>query len=218
MNKFPIHVIPGLLAWIGGDSANFTANEISDILGIHLKEIERILDIFIRKKIFQKKGRIYTVTKWGSYAIDYSLLSILSRWSIESLIYSEYPYYTLQWVYLRYSRLPSRKMPFGIRSSYVLDFSNHFLKELTRTISSYEISDYKTLRNFVIKVSLHPTYTFLMSSDFNLRNLVKTLEKGNLLRVDFSDVSGCFVSFNSTKLGGLIDRYRKAKKEDTQPA
>lgn len=217
MNDFPTHAIPGILAWIGGDSANFTVPEISDILDKHPKEMQRLLDIFVRKKIFHRTGQVYTVTNWGSYAIDYSLLNIISRWAIESMINSDYPYHTLQWMYLRYSRLPSRKMPFGIRSSYVLDFCNHFLKELTRVLPSYDIANYESLRNFVIKVSLHPTYTFLMSGTIAARNFVTTLEKENILRVGLSDPSGSFLIFNSQKLGGLLGRYGKAKKEDTTP-
>ncbi len=212
MKETLIRIIPGLLSWIGGDSARFTAGELARILDVYEGEISQVLDILCKKRVLDKSRGEFTVTKPGSYVIDYSLLDIISEWCLESSIYSEYPHHTLQWLYVSHVPLPHSRLAYGIRNSYVLDFCQAFMQELTTFISDYDMKYYPALRNFVIKLSLHPTYGFVMTGDPTAKELAKRLLEQEIIGLAVSETSDSFVVLNSQRLRGFLDRHRKAEK------
>jgi hypothetical protein len=216
MKDILIKIIPGMLGWIGGDSASFTSQEVATALGVYEPETFEALKILTKRNIISEKEGKYRVTKWGSYTIDYSLLNIIAQWALESSIYSEPIFSTLQWLYARHVGLPSKRLPYGIRESYILDFCQNFLRELTNLIPQYSLTDYSTLRNFMIRISLNPEHTFLMSGNPSIRELLDLFVKSKVAKIQLTDTSCSFLIFDSSKLEGLLGRYRKVKTANTK--
>jgi len=170
-----IEIICGYLAWIGGDVARFTISDLSK-LGLDANEVEESLQ-FLEKLGFIRNVRgIFTPTKKGSFAIDFSLFSIIAKWGYKSAIWSPYPFETLQWLFIRSEKEPLRNMLWGIKSRYVLNFCQKFLSSLVKLVPGYSMKDYSSLRDFVLRTSLCPEYSFATSQLNNdIKNVVSYL-------------------------------------------
>lgn len=166
-----LDIICGYLAWIGGDSARFTVDSFLK-LGLDIDEVKESLGFL------KKQGFIYNVhdtfgpTKKGSYAIDFSLLSIIAKWGYKSAIWSPYPFETLQWLFIRSERDSLKNILKGIKSRYVLNFCQKFLDSFVKQVPGYTLHDYSPVRDFVLKISLCPLYSFATS---HLTDEIKTV-------------------------------------------
>jgi len=157
-----LDVVCGYLAWIGGDSAKFSIDDF-DILDLNTNQVEESLQFLKRQGFVHKVNKTFSLTRKGSYAVDFSLLSIIGKWAYKSAIWSPYPFETLQWLFTRSQRGSARNMLSGIKSRYVLSFCQKFLESFVRWIPGYTMKDYSAFRDFVLKISLCPIYSFSTS-------------------------------------------------------
>lgn len=157
-----LDVVCGYLAWIGGDSAKFTVDDFSR-LDLTINRVEEILQFLVQKDFIDKVDGKFSLTRKGSYAVDFSILSIIGKWGYKSAIWSPYPFETLQWLFIRSEKDSPKKILAGIKSRYVLDFCQRFLKSFVQKVPGYTLKDYSAVRDFILKISLCPVYSFAIS-------------------------------------------------------
>lgn len=156
-----MNIIFGYLAWIGGDSAKL---EIEDLvkLGLNENEINENIASLRKQGLMIDSKNKYVLTDKGRYAVDFSLLSIIAKWSYESAIWSAYPFETMQWIFARTERNSIKNIVNDIKGRYVLKFSQNFLTYMAKKLPGYSLADYFHLRKFVMKTSIYPVYDFVM--------------------------------------------------------
>jgi hypothetical protein len=209
-----VPMICGYLAWSGGDSAVFDFVDISSQLRLEIETARTALDYMLDRGFLVREGGKCRLTKQGSFFVDFSLFEIIVKWAYKAELDAPYPLRTLQWMFLRSKFFP-RKPPYGIRSAYVLDFCSSFLKYLTEK-TSYTMSDYSLFREFIMRASLRPTFSFLTgSSDARVRFLIERLVNARILRIDSTDESLLLFNTGAVKVG---ESYGGTKRKDKEKA
>jgi len=210
-----IPIICGYIAWSGGDAAVLDTMEISRQLSLERDVAQTALDYMLDKGFLVKEGNKCRLTKQGSFFVDLSLLEIIVKWAYKAELDAPYPFRTLQWMFLRSKFFP-RKPPYGIRSAYVLDFCSSLLKHLTEK-ATYTISDYSLFREFMMRASLRPTFSFLTHQTHEgIRKILDRLVRTRTIRIEPFEESMLLFDTKSVRIGERIGGAKRKDEEKTE--
>jgi hypothetical protein len=88
------------------------------------------------------------------------------------------------------------------------------MNELSQHVPSYNMTEYSALREFVMKTSLCPLYSFVVKSyDEKLRRIVKALFDKKLLEIEYLPEPILLFDVKKVKLGEASGRSHQENEE-----